>query len=342
MVAPPAGLSATARAYVEAALDTMQHHSINKYKIDWPTFRAAAIARAGTAQLPVDTYAALTQTVAALGDGHSGFFPPSNSVAATRVGVQAADLPPTPATIPSGRMLDARIAYVFVPQFAGSNPTGRVDSTLAVVRRLDAEGAANGDPAGPCGWVIDLRLNLGGNMYPMVAGVGPILGEGHAGVFVDADDNRQDWYYRAGAAGIAVNGTEYPFATASTPYTLRRAAPPVAVLYGPLTASSGEATAISFRGRPSARSFGTPTYGVSTANTPYRLSDGAILNLTTAVQGDRTGRLYGGPVPPDEVTAGVTPDPTSTAVDAGMQAAMQWLAAQPACAGAAHSRERHA
>jgi C-terminal processing protease CtpA/Prc len=112
---------------------------------------------------------------------------------------------------------------------------------------------------------------------------------------------------------------------------LRRASPPVAVLTGQLTASSGEAVAIAFRARPSTRSFGAPTFGVSTANVGIRLSDGAVLNLTVSTMGDRTGRLYGAAVPPDEAVAG-PPAPVPGAGDAVMDAAAAWLHAQPACA----------
>ena len=35
------------------------------------------------------------------------------------------------------------------------------------------------------GWIVDLRGNGGGNMWPMLAGIGPILGEGIAGYFID-------------------------------------------------------------------------------------------------------------------------------------------------------------
>ena len=38
------------------------------------------------------------------------------------------------------------------------------------------------DRVGLIGWIVDLRGNSGGNMWPMLAGVGPVLGEGVAGV----------------------------------------------------------------------------------------------------------------------------------------------------------------
>src|SRR4051812_15802719 len=36
----------------------------------------------------------------------------------------------------------------------------------------------------PCGWIVDIRGNRGGSMWPMLAGVGPILGEGLVGEFI--------------------------------------------------------------------------------------------------------------------------------------------------------------
>ena len=33
-------------------------------------------------------------------------------------------------------------------------------------------------------WIIDLRENWGGDMYPMIAGLAPIIGEGTYGYFV--------------------------------------------------------------------------------------------------------------------------------------------------------------
>jgi len=35
-------------------------------------------------------------------------------------------------------------------------------------------------------------------MWPMLVGVGPILGEGVAGNFVDANNNSQAWRYEKG------------------------------------------------------------------------------------------------------------------------------------------------
>jgi carboxyl-terminal processing protease len=84
-----------------------------------------------------------------------------------------------------------------------------------------------------------------------------------------------------------------------------------------MTGSSGEAAAIAFVGQEGVRSFGQPTYGFSTVNQPITLIDGAVVNLTVAVDADRSGKRYGVPVEPDVVVddAGIT-----AAVDAWFDA----------------------
>jgi C-terminal processing protease CtpA/Prc len=155
---------------------------------------------------------------------------------------------------------------------------------------------AGADREGLAGWIVDLRSNGGGNMWPMIAGVGPVLGEGRAGYFIDPDGTESWWEYRDGASWN--DGTLMQ--RVDTPYRLRRELPRVAVLIDRGTASSGEAVLIAFQRRPGTRSFGTATCGLSTANQQYTLSDGASLFLTVSVMADRTKTRYGSQVVPDE------------------------------------------
>lgn len=81
------------------------------------------------------------------------------------------------------------------------------------------------------------------------------------------------------------------------------------------TASSGEATLLSFRGLENSRSFGQPSAGYASANIVIDLSDGAGLMLTTAKDRDRTGTEYmDDPIAPDVTT------------DDALGAALSWLA----------------
>nr|WP_308801701.1 S41 family peptidase [Streptomyces polyasparticus] len=176
-----------------------------------------------------------------------------------------------------------------------------------------------------CGWAIDPRRNRGGNMWPMLAVVGPILGDGDVGAFVDAAGKKTGWSVEQGSP--RVDGAPMGWG-ASSP--IGKGSAPVAVLTGASTGSSGEAVTVAFRGRPDTRSFGAATSGVPTGNAPHHLSDGALLNLTEFEDADRTGRAYDGPIPPDQVV--VHHLGRARKSDPVLDAATEWLSGQPACA----------
>jgi carboxyl-terminal processing protease len=306
-------LSSQARAYLTAVLDIMQQHSVNRKKINWTALRRQAFAYANGAKTPADTYFAIYNTLPALGDHHSSFIEPQP---AQQVGTG----PITSDQEPHGQRLAHGIGYLELPYFEASEQAAKQYVLLAqdVIRTADQTGT--------CGWIVDLRTNSGGNMWPMLAGVGPILGEGVVGSFVESDGTKQAWGYfngQAQLAGSTITGAE-------SPYHLKHPLPPVAVLTGPVTASSGEAIVVAFRGRPQTRSFGEPTDGVPTANEGYRLSDGAFLILTVAVDADRTGQTYDSAITPDQPVP-VDLSQIGTPADRGVQAATTWLHTQEGC-----------
>lgn len=294
--------SAEAEAYLTAALDIMEQYSINRRKIDWAALRTMAFGRTAGAQTPADTYTAIRLALVQLGDRHSLFRPPE--VTATIVAGGA------PGSLPSGTMVYDRIADIVVPGFEGSadQATAYAEQAQTMIARLDQ--------SQPCGWIVDLRDNPGGNMWPMLAGIGPVLGDGVAGAFVDLDGHRSEYSYEAGAAREGQNTA----IKVDKPYQLHSLMPAVAVLTSSRTASSGEAITVAFRGRPHTRSFGRPTFGLSTGNRNFRLSNGAFIILTVTVFADRTGVQYGKEIVPDQI---VWANP--------VEVAAKWLLAQPAC-----------
>jgi C-terminal processing protease CtpA/Prc len=132
-------------------------------------------------------------------------------------------------------------------------------------------------------------------MWPMLAGVGPLTGEGVLGSFLAADGTRTPWMYENGE----VKAGNEVLLKLPNPYKVKNQQAPVAILVSERTASSGEAILVSFIGRPNTRIFGVPTAGLSTANQNITLVDGAQLILTTAVFADRRGKLYGKQIVPD-------------------------------------------
>jgi carboxyl-terminal processing protease len=242
---------------------------------------------------------ALRTALTLLGDGHSSFVLPSGRVLFVPLRPCSAAMVADP-TVPS------TIGYVRVPTFSGTiAQAGTLASTLQ-------SGIRARDVPGVVGWIVDLRGNSGGNMWPMIAGVGPILGEGVIGYFIDPSGSATVWEYRAGAARLS--GSELQ--RVAMPYVLREGAPPVAVLIDNLVASSGEAVAIAFKGRANTRFFGSATCGVSTSNQTFSFADGSLFNLTVATMADRNRVLFGEQVQPDE---------RIVAADSVVSRALEWL-----------------
>ncbi|RPE31876.1 S41 family peptidase [Kitasatospora cineracea] len=306
---PADGNGGEPRRYLDQALDLMEQHSVLRDRTDWPRLRAEARRLARQAATPADTYTAISRILEALGDRHSFFWTPEQ--AAARTGDAQADPP-------RSRRLAGGAGYLALPAVGGPDRTAQD----YVRRGREAVARTDGDGTG-CGWIVDLRQNSGGNMWPMMAVVAPILGDGPVGAFVDADGVRTPW--AVSQAAPLLGDRKLPWGP-GTPV----AAGPVAVLTDGRTASAAEAVLVAFRGRPDTRTFGTPTYGVPTANETYRLSDGALLGLTGARDADRTGRLYDSPIPPDR-TVPTSPVDIDTPDDRTLHAAEEWITAR--CAG---------
>lgn len=217
---------------------------------------------------------------------------------------------------PKSKLLEKNIGYVYVPGFTSTNDSVSklyTDTIQNLIRNLAIDNKIKG-------WVVDLRDNQGGNMHPMIAGLGPIIGNGTLGYFIKNDsgftiDNR--WYYENGNAG---NGKNNILAKASIRYQLKKPKQKIAVLISKKTASSGEMTAISFIGKNSVKLFGQHSGGYTTGNVSFGLSDGSALVLATSLVANRNQKKYLHGIEPDVVVE-ICKDEN----DHTLKAALDWL-----------------
>lgn len=297
-------MSSRARTYLQGALDTLQAVILRGDTVSWRNVRDTAFLIARGAQEERDTYGAIAWALRRA-NPHSFF--------------QAR---------PAGvvwRVLEGQVAYVRVPQINGPG-VALADSIHSAIRMLDSEGA--------CGWIVDLRSNGGGNMWPMLAGIGPLLGDSIVGSFGNPS-TADRWLYRDGTSLVLKPDGRRDTATAiSGPgYRLKSDLPPVAVLLDGITGSSGEALALAFRGRPNTRSYGSSTAGAATANRGSRLPDGANMVVTAGYMADRTGAQSDGRVQPDSLVS--VPAPVFPgwpfATDYVASVARNWVSSRAAC-----------
>ena len=286
---------------LEAAIALLRTHHINSGSADWDRIIAEARRRNAGARDASDAYDAIQYVIDTLGERHTMI---RRRPSWTRPGAA----PRASIALPTSELIDNRFGVLRLPAFLGSPE--EADRYRDALRNA----VADLDNRGACGWIVDLRENGGGNMWPMLNGLDALLGDGPFGSFRAPSGRLTHWVRAEGGIGTASEPSRRSSAT-----RLRHSGAPVAVLLGPGTASSGEMTAISLAGLPNARSFGAPTAGFATANGVFPLPDGAWLLITTSYARDRTGREYGGAMQPDEAVA---------SGDA-QAAALRWLASRP-------------
>jgi carboxyl-terminal processing protease len=305
------------RTYLEHTLDLIEQQAIYAPALDWNAVVARARKLAAGAKSPRGTYPAIRYVIRQLhdaGDEHALFFEPALAKRHTP-GAPALEARSPP---PSVSILDGRLGLVRMPGIASTpgspNSQRYAAAALTAIRRLSATRR-------PCGWIVDLRNDPGGDMFPMLLSIGPILGEGRLIGFSGKRGLRHFVSYRGGV----LSGDGFTYRAPLVVPDLRPL-PPVAVLIGEETASSGEAVAVAFHGRAQTRSFGWPTWGATTAAQWNRLADGAELVVGGPYFVARDGTVYRHGVKPDADVNLLGPG------DPYVRAAAGWLLRRPACA----------
>lgn len=270
LIAEPLADAASASAILDVAIPAIRENALHSARIDWTTREPQLRAQAADMR-EVDAYVAIDALVAQLDDGHSFLMRPSR-----RYAVEAVAQRERPTM--QARLLPSGIAYLDVPGLMTSSKEVSNAYETSLTTALDQVAAQ-----ASCGWIVDVRNNTGGTMWPMINGLHPLLGDAVLGSFVDAAGKQSPWRARSS-----------PRATASLQIDR-----PVAILIGPSTASAGEMVAISFRGRANTRSFGQPSAGQTTGNRSVDLPGGAVLAIASSHTQDRNGRRTDGRLQPD-------------------------------------------
>ncbi|HMO94364.1 MAG TPA: S41 family peptidase [Pirellulaceae bacterium] len=284
--------------YLNNALDIIESRALRRKSVDWSIVRSKSFSLSTSAKNPADTYPAIRYALAQLQDNHSFLMNSNGSVERNPYGSNRPVVMPQPAVRQRGNHLltsmHGTIGFIVVPEHSSKK-----ENALEFAKKL-RRFVANAKAKHIVGWIIDLRDNTGGDMWPMLVGVGPINSNGIQGFF-NYGNLSVPWYYEHGEAGVITksNGKHVNFKVSDNVPDFGDSLP-LAVLINGRTASSGEAIAISFHGRPHTRFFGKHTAGLSTSNETIKLSDGAVLYLTTSVEADRNNKEFLNGIDPDE------------------------------------------
>lgn len=290
----PASRIVPASAELDAAIKIVKENALHSSSVDWDQEIPRLHAQLSNGDWSLDAYPLIRGLLASLQDHHSHLLSVAEAAAPHAAGMPVA-LPTVEERQGTG--------YIALPGFnslEAHNVKAYEDGASTGIARIAGQVTS--------GWVIDLRNDRGGNMWPMLAALRAFLGDGPLGYFKDGLGLSDPWM-----AQLKKWQPVRPLDLGDVP---------VAVLTGPHTASAGEAVVIALHGRPNTRFFGMPTTGVPTSNRVFKLPDGAAIALTVGVELDRNSKPYDGPIPPDVTVAASASGDGS---DETMAAAQQWL-----------------
>jgi len=300
---------------LDEALSLMQKYYYKKDSVNWQaliTIAKLRLTAAGTCEEANET---VNWCFNQISEKHS-FIMPAEQAATynnTNRSTYKASVAQSVGEIKGELLADKGIAYLSVPWVSTSDAelcTRIADSIQHVIAGLDKTGISK--------WIIDLRNNKGGNCWPMLAGIGPLLGNGVCGYFISPTEKIPIIYNN----GAAMQGKYTHCRVSSAGYQTKIEKKTIVVLTGPNTSSSGEIVAIAFKGMDQVFHYGEPTAGFTTGNATYALPGNSMLVLTVCTEADRTGKVYDGKIIPDEL---ISSQADNALDDAAKSAAVMWL-----------------
>lgn len=275
--------------YGKDALATIGKNGIYSGSDEWKSTYEECLKMIENAESYEDTYPAVKKALSVGGGKHSMLMTKSESQDTTE---SYDEVLPTVS-------LDGDIAIIKLPDFLGTAEAGRKYAKVA-------EDFIHENRDKIKGVVLDLRGNTGGDMGPMATAVSSLLPDGEL------------MYYHYRSYDVPVTLKDGVISNTGTGgkslYPDEKLKVPVAILTDDMTASSGEALTLCFRGLENTRTFGAPTAGYTSVNMLYSLYDGAQMYLTVAFDKARTGEIF--------KETSIEPD---VATDSPLEAALEWL-----------------
>lgn len=279
----------SAERYGKDALATIGKNGIYSGSDEWKSTYEECLKMIENAESYEDTYPAIKKALSVCGGKHSILMTKSESQSTSD---SYDEVLPTVS-------LNGDIAVIKLPDFLGTAEAGRKYAKVAEDFIHENRDKINGV-------VLDLRGNTGGDMGPMATAVSSLLPDGEL------------MYYHYRSYDVPVTLKDGVISNAGTGgkslYPDEKLKVPVAILTDDMTASSGEALTLCFRGLENTRTFGAPTAGYTSVNMLYNMYDGAQMYLTVAFDKARTGEIF--------KETSIEPD---VATDSPLEAALEWL-----------------
>ncbi len=287
-------------ASVDSVYTFIKYNSVHRNSVDWNLIDKQFRKQISAASTLSDTMSCFVKVLESLNDVHTqiylnnqyyGHYPAFGDSAMARLLPLIEKAGAETNQVQTARPASG-IAYLRVPTYMVSDAqqvTAYAQALRDSVEALCREQAK--------GLIIDLRLNGGGNLYPMLSGLGCLLGNRVIGYETNASDSLvRTWEILNG--NFVLGG--YQTTSLSEGCLPEQESLPVVVITGPATRSSGSMTAIAFKGRDNTLLIGEPTAdGYTTSNSYFQFAPGLVFNFAISFVADRNKHLYKTSVNPD-------------------------------------------
>ncbi len=308
------------RIHLDSCLYILKENSLYSKKVNWNDTGNKVFEKAKSARTKSETFEALKIAFNALGDKHAGYYQYDDSYKLDNAELMNRYSDSIKAAWKRDPRVDAKIisgmAYISVP-FMGVNKQEQIDTYANWVYNE----IAKLQKQKPKGWIIDLRLNGGGNIRPMLAGLAPFFKDGVVSYYINNKGEAGDksvfskgdfLIYDLIQAKIKNKIKSFPNAK-------------VAVLIGAGTASSGEITAAVFSKRPNTILLGNDTAGLANATNGFVFNNNQNYFLISAAQiADRNKKTFPETIQPDFYVKG-NESFNDIPNDSAVKKAIEWL-----------------
>lgn len=252
------------RQHIDSSLSILQQYSLYADKVDWKKVKQNVFYKARNAKTKAETFSALKIAFDALGDKHAVYYQYEDAYRINNTRLMDRYNDSIRSAWSRGPGVDAimigNIAYIKVPYMGAKN-----QEQINWYANWLYDSIASLQKEEPAGWVIDLRLNGGGNIRPMMAGLAMFFNDGVVSFYIDKDGKASD-EAAFGNGDFLIDSVKQAFIKNKI-----SACPDakMAVLIGPGTASSGEIVAAVLASRTNTLLLGDSTAGLANATNGF-------------------------------------------------------------------------
>ena len=170
---------------LDEAFGLMKKYYYKKDSVEWTALFTAAKTRLNQSTNCEAAYEALQWCFKEMKEKHS-FVLPAEKASLYNGNINSSNTPVELSKLIGPlrhELAEAGIAYIDVPWISTADKkvcTNFADSLQRLIANYDKQGVTK--------WIIDLRNNTGGNCWPMLAGLGPLIGNGVYGYFISDNE----------------------------------------------------------------------------------------------------------------------------------------------------------